>query len=143
LAPPGPAVEPPRFWAARGTTNGAATGVTQYIEQGDGYVEAGEERKALQAYQQALDLLAQEYPFALVLHKLAARYATPGYTQQAIDAATAALVLDPDDALAYRYRGLAYEDGGDRPQAIRDLQRAARLNDPEAQRTLHAWGIAW
>jgi hypothetical protein len=81
--------------------------------------------------------LVEELRQLVVAHYQATHYA------QAITAATAALVLDADAAALYFYRGMAYEATGDRGQAIRDLQRAARRANVEAQHVLRTWGVDW
>jgi regulator of sirC expression with transglutaminase-like and TPR domain len=55
-------------------------------------------------------------------------------------AADAALILDSEAALAYFYRGMAYNGTGNRPQAIQDVHRAARLGEAQAHDVLQAWG---
>jgi tetratricopeptide (TPR) repeat protein len=82
-------------------------------------------------------VVVEELRRLTVAHYQAMRYA------QAITAATAALVLDANAAVLHFYRGMAYEAIGDRGQAIRDLQRAARRANVEAQHVLRTWGIDW
>jgi Flp pilus assembly protein TadD len=57
----------------------------------------------------------------------------------AIETATALLVLTPDDATGYRLRGVAYDEIGNRTEALQDMRRAADLGDLEARRILHTW----
>jgi tetratricopeptide (TPR) repeat protein len=82
-------------------------------------------------------VVVEELCRLVVAHYQATHYA------QAISAATAALVLDADATVLYFYRGMAYEAIGDRGQAIRDLQRAARRAHVEAQQVLRTWGVDW
>jgi regulator of sirC expression with transglutaminase-like and TPR domain len=65
--------------------------------------------------------------------------ATAYKDEQTIDAATALLMLTPNAAEPYRYRGLAYVRTGNKGQALQDIQRAADLGDSEAQRILQTW----
>jgi len=122
------------------TTRGA-TETTQALAQGDRYAATGAYAQALEAY--AAFLRAQRGPVVPVLHKMAVAHARLGHWQPVIDVTTAALVLAPQDAVAYRYRGTAYEALGDRPQALRDWQRAAQLGDAEAQQLLRTLGVTW
>lgn len=102
------------------------------------YQDLGRDLQALQAYEAALR--ARGAPFAPAFREVAALYYTAGHYPQAIQAATTALALTPEDALAYRYRGLALKAVGDQAQAERDMQRAASLGDEEARTTLRVWG---
>ena len=57
---------------------------------------------------------------------------TGGHVDDALSAARAALLLDPNDASAHRYVGrLLLLKGGDRSEAIAHLERAAQLNPEE------------
>jgi tetratricopeptide (TPR) repeat protein len=91
----------------------------------------------------ATALQAEGHATALVLRKLAEAYYRLGQYPQARDTATAALILAPQEARAYWYRGAAQEALGAPGQAIADWQTAARLGDREAQSALQIRGIAW
>ncbi len=58
---------------------------------------------------------------------------------KARDAATAALVLNPENAQASRYRAMAHAELGDQKQAIKDWRHAALLGDVEARAALIAY----
>jgi tetratricopeptide (TPR) repeat protein len=88
-------------------------------------------------------LQAEGRTTALVLQKLAEAYYQLGQYPQARDAATAVVVLAPQEARAYWYRGAAQEVLGAPAQAIADWQAAARLGDREAQTALQTRGLAW
>ena len=62
---------------------------------------------------------------------------------KALQHLTSAIEQNPQDDLAYRYRGAAYEAVGQRQQAIMDFQSAARLGNEPAQQLLQSWGISW
>jgi tetratricopeptide (TPR) repeat protein len=81
--------------------------------------------------------LVEELRRLVVAHYQAKRY------EEAITAATAAIVLDANATALHFYRGMAYEAIGDRSQAIQDLQRAARRGHAEAQLVLRTWGMDW
>lgn len=102
------------------------------------YQDLGRDLQALQAYEAALH--ARGAPVAQAFREVAALYYTGGHYPQAIQAATTALALTPEDAPAYRYRGLAAKAVGDQAQAERDMQQAASLGDAEARTTLRVWG---
>lgn len=113
------------------------------VTQGDTYVTLGDYANALRAYEAFLQADKQA-PVAQVLRKVAGVQYQLGQYRQAMEAATAALLLNPQEAPAYRYRGMAVEALGHRAQAVQDLQQAARLgDDPEAQRILQGWGLSW
>ena len=134
-APHGPSGE--HLWLERTVEEGI-----RQVTQGDAYVAQRDYANALRAYETFLHA-DEEAPVAQVLRKVAGVQYQRGQYLQAIEAATAALVLNLQEAQAYRYRGMAREALGDREQAAQDLQQAARLGDPEAQRLLQAWGLPW
>lgn len=74
-----------------------------------------------------------------LLRQLAEAYLQAGHYVKARDAATAALVLNPDDAQAYGYRGTAQAALGDQEQAVQDWRHAAQLGDAEAHTALIAY----
>lgn len=123
------------------TARGATEETAQALAQGDRYAARGAYAQALEAY--AAFLRVQGGPVVPVLHKMTVAHIRLGHWQPVIDVATAALVLAPQDAVAYRYRGMAHEALGDRPRALQDLQHAARLGDVEAQQLLRTWGVTW
>ncbi len=55
-----------------------------------------------------------------------------GSRQEAIDAFSKAIELNPDDGLAYRNRGEAYFFSGDYKHAIEDLSKAIELNPQDS-----------
>ncbi|ETX00397.1 tetratricopeptide repeat protein [Candidatus Entotheonella palauensis] len=75
----------------------------------------------------------------LLLRRLAEAYLQAGHYAKARDAATAALVLNPDDAQAYGYRGTAQAALGKQEQAVQDWRHAAQLGDAEAHTALIAY----
>jgi tetratricopeptide (TPR) repeat protein len=74
------------------------------------------------------------------LTTLAAKHYRAGQYEPTLHAASTALALDSTTALAYFYRGLAYEGMGDRPRALADMRQAANLGEAQAQTVLRAWG---
>lgn len=110
------------------------TDIAQVLERGDSYATLREYDKALRAYTDVLR--AEGGAVAPVLRKMADVYAQAGRYHEAIETATTALLFDPQDARAYRYRGAAYKALGNRPQARQDWHEALRLGDTEAQRLL-------
>jgi len=85
--------------------------------------------------------LASEAELVRTLTVLAARYNQAGQYERGMTVASAALTLDPNAALASFYRGMAYHGMGNRPQAIEDVRRAARLGEAQAHDVLRAWGV--
>ncbi len=75
----------------------------------------------------------------LLLRRLAESYLQAGHYAKARDAATAALVLNPDDAQAYWYRGTAQAALGKPEQAVQDWRHAAHLGDAESRTALMAY----
>lgn len=59
------------------------------------------------------------------------------YSQDAIRDLNQAIRLDPTDAFAYRFRGAAYFQLGDKQGAFADLQRAADLAQQQGDSTLY------
>jgi tetratricopeptide (TPR) repeat protein len=84
--------------------------------------------------------LSSETALVRALVELAARHNRAGQYERGMAAADAALILDSEAALAYFYRGMAYNGTGNRPQAIQDVHRAARLGEAQAHDVLQAWG---
>jgi len=62
--------------------------------------------------------------------------------EQAIADYTQAIRLDPNDASAYRSRGMAYSDKGDHDRAIADINQAIRL-DPNATAAYNARAVVY
>ena len=58
--------------------------------------------------------------------------ATPSALQEALDAAAQALIIDSNDALAYRGRGWLMVVSGKLPEATADLRRSLELNPNDA-----------
>ncbi len=85
--------------------------------------------------------LSAEAELVRTLTALAARHTQAGQYERGMTVASAALTLDPNAAPAYFYRGMAYNGMGNRPQAIEDVRRAARLGEVHAQEVLRAWGV--
>ena len=63
--------------------------------------------------------------------------------QQAIKDYDKAIELNPQDAIAYFNRGIAYGKLGNYQQAIKDFKTAARLGNEKAQDYLRSQGIEW
>jgi len=84
--------------------------------------------------------LPAEAEIVQTLTELAAMYNRTGRYERGMTVASAALALDPNAALAYFYRGIAYNGMGNRPQAIEDVRHAARLGEAQAHDVLRAWG---
>jgi tetratricopeptide (TPR) repeat protein len=84
--------------------------------------------------------LPSEADLVQTLAALAARYHRAGQYERSLHAANAALALDANTALAYFYRGMAYDGMGQRTQAIEDMRHAARLGEVQARAVLRAWG---
>jgi tetratricopeptide (TPR) repeat protein len=111
------------------------------VAQGDRALARGAYQAAARLYTAVLQ--AEGRAPALVAQKLAEAWYRLGQYAQARDAATAALVLAPQEARAYWYRGAAQEKLGAPEQAMADWQAAARLGDQEAQTALQTRGLAW
>jgi len=109
------------------------------IKQGDRYAAQGEDAQAVQIYEAIVE--AEGAPLAPVLRKAALLHNRLGQYAQAIAAATAAVVLNPQEAVAYRARGIAYHRLGDSARAIPDVKQAARLGDTESKDVLRAWNV--
>jgi len=71
----------------------------------------------------------------------AARYNHAGQYARSLPVASAALILDPQAALAFFYRGIAYHEMGQQARAIEDVRRAARLGVAQAHEVLQTWGV--
>jgi tetratricopeptide (TPR) repeat protein len=67
---------------------------------------------------------------------------TAGKYQEAIEAYSKAIELDPKDAMAYVARGFAYDNLGDDRQGIKDYDRAIEL-DPKLAVAYFARGVAY
>ena len=122
-------------------TRGGGEDVAAVVAQGDRAMARGAYPVAVRLYTAALQ--AEGRPTAQVVQQLAAAYARLGQYPQARDAATAAVVLAPQAARAYWYRGVAQEALGAPELAIADWQAAARLGDREAQAALQTRGLTW
>lgn len=133
LEPPLPEVFSP--------TRGGGEEAVSVVVRGDRAMARGAYRVAERLYTASLQ--AEGHATALVLQKLAEAYYRLGEYSQARDAATAAVVLAPQEARAYWYRGATLEVLGAPEQAIADWQVAARLGDREAQTALQTRGITW
>jgi len=97
--------------------------------------------EAIDAYEHALQVSGP--PVAALLRNLARVNVKLGQYAKAHETATAALVVAPNDARAYWYRGQAAKGLGESTKALEDWQQAARLGDREAQQTLQAQGLSW
>jgi tetratricopeptide (TPR) repeat protein len=84
--------------------------------------------------------LPSEADLVQTLAVLAASHHRAGQYERSLHAASAALALDPNTALAYFYRGMAYDGMGRRTQAIEDMRHAANLGEVQARAVLRAWG---
>ena len=133
LEPPLPEVFSP--------TRGGGEDAASVVARGDRAMARGAYQAAERLYTASLQ--AEGRATALVLQKLAEASYRLGQYPQARDAATAALVLAPQEARAYWYRGAALEILGAPEQAMADWQAAARLGDREAQIALQTRGLAW
>jgi tetratricopeptide (TPR) repeat protein len=122
-------------------TRGGGEDAAAVVARGDRAMGRGAYAVAERLYTAALQ--AEGRTTALLLGKLAEVSYRLGRYPQARDAATAALVLAPQEARAYWYRGAAQEVLGATGQAIADWQAAARLGDLEAQSALRARRLAW
>jgi tetratricopeptide (TPR) repeat protein len=106
---------------------------------GSGFTLRGGARSGATPLQQEARLPA-EADLARTLAEVAAMHYHAGRYARGIQVASAALTLDPNAALAYFYRGMAYNGMGNRTQAIEDLRRAARLGEAQAYDVLRTWG---
>jgi len=69
--------------------------------------------------------------------------AEAGKHQEAIEAYTRGIELNPKDATAYSNRGVVYDNLGDYWQAFNNYKTAARLGYKDAQDILRSKGISW
>ena len=122
-------------------TCGAAEDRAPQVQLGDQYVMVGAYASAVQAYEAFLQ--AEGHPVVQALQKLAGVQYQLGQYREARETATAMLVLAPDNARAYWYRGTAQEALGQQEQALQDWQHTVRLGDTEAQATLRVHGRPW
>ncbi len=74
----------------------------------------------------------------LFLH-LAEAHLKARYFTKASEAATAALVLNPDSVHAYRYRAMALAELGQPERALQDWRQAASRGDDESRAALTAY----
>jgi Flp pilus assembly protein TadD len=68
---------------------------------------------------------------------------TAGDYQLAIKTLTSAIAENPDASINYRLRGNAYDNLGNREQAIADWKKAASLGDTIIQSYLVFLGVDW
>ncbi len=68
---------------------------------------------------------------------------TPSEFSTAVDTFTQVIAAHPQDSLAYRMRGNAYDNLGDQQKAIEDWMKAARLGDAIIQSYLDFLGVKW
>jgi tetratricopeptide (TPR) repeat protein len=129
-------------YKTRLTTRSGNTNIPLEIELQAAQDEAaGLFTEAIEAYEHALKVSGA--PVDALLRKLARVNVKLGRYAKAHETATAALVVAPNDARAYWYRGQAAKGLGESTKALEDWQQAARLGDREAQQTLRAQGMSW
>jgi tetratricopeptide (TPR) repeat protein len=103
-----------------------------YIDRGNGYQDSGEYDRAIQDYDQAIDLAPDS---ALAYYDRANAYDSKGEYDRAIADYDLVIQLAPEgDHVYYAYygRGYAYSAKGEYDRAIKDYDRAIRLNSKDA-----------
>lgn len=103
-----------------------------YIDRGNGYQDSGEYDRAIQDYDQAIQL---EPDSALAYYDRANAYDSKGEYDRAIANYDLVIQLAPQgDHAYYAYfgRGYAYSAKGEYDRAIQDYDRAIRLNSDDA-----------
>ena len=102
----------------------AAQDVQSAIDQGIKHSQAGRYDQALQAFDQALKLKANDP--ALITYKGIVYYAQ-GQNDRALKEFEAAIKLNPSFGRAYYQRGMIYEKQEKYDQALADLKKAKSL----------------
>ena len=93
----------------------------------EAFVE-GEYMQASAYYTRAIDLAPnEEQLLATCLSNRAACFLKLGHHEKAVDDASAAIVLDPENKKAWFRKGLAYHADKDYPEALRALEHALKL----------------
>ncbi len=92
-----------------------------YNNRGNAYRDLGEFRRAIEDYDQALQL---DPGVAAAYSNRGIAYAELGELRRAIEDFDQALRLDPEDAVAYHNRGTAYRALGAYERAVEDWERA-------------------
>jgi len=91
----------------------------------------------------------RQYPYGKAMPKeikpenIARAKMNTGDYQEAINILTVAIVKNPRDSLNYRLRGNAFDNLGNREQAIEDWKKAAALGDTIIQSYLNFLQINW
>jgi tetratricopeptide (TPR) repeat protein len=129
-------------YKTRLTTRSGSTNIPLEVELQAAQAEAaGLFAEATEAYERALQVSGA--PVAALLRNLARVNVKLGQYAKAHETATAALVVAPNDARAYWYRGQAAKGLGESTKALEDWQQAARLGDRQAQQALQTQGMSW
>ncbi len=111
----------------------------EYFERGDAYRMEGEHDKAIADFSHILALAESDdyddytdyyvygYGYAETLQRRGLTYAEQGNFDKAIEDYGEVIRLDPEDSLAYNYRGNAYFGKGDLDRAIEDYDKAIQV----------------
>jgi tetratricopeptide (TPR) repeat protein len=97
----------------------------QYYEQGMSEFAMGEFEKAIEAYQQAIEVDAK---FFDAWHALGMAYLRAGKIQEAIAAGKRAVEIDPNDMLAHTSLSMYYMRAGDKALAEKEKGLATVLS---------------
>lgn len=115
----------PAVYAQPTQTLLAQSRVLDLSQQGEAKLESGDYKGALEAYNQALQVNAND--INAYINRGMARFEL-GDKKGAINDFTQALQLNPNDANVYRKRGGIYLILGKKKKAMEDLRQAARLS---------------
>jgi len=98
---------------------------TEYLQNGNDSLKAGDFNQAVYEYTKAIDINPN---LAKAFDNRGVAFAKQGYLAPAISDFTMAIAIDPKDSEAYNNRGHAYAVQGDLTQAIRDYSKAIKIN---------------
>lgn len=106
---------------------------------GIAYKIAGQTGKAIEAYQQAIQI---DTEYSTAWHNLSNAYRASGQCAKAIEAYQQVVRIKPEDASAWYFLGSVYEDCGQLLKAVESSQQAIRI-DPENATAWNFLGIAY
>jgi tetratricopeptide (TPR) repeat protein len=108
-----------------------------WINKGDLFATYGNDRRAIEHYQKAIDLDPNS---GKAFFHLGVSYGAIGQYGQALDAINRAIFLNPQDGDNYYARGWIYLRAGNKEKAMTDMKQAAELGNSDAKKYLDSIG---